>query len=270
MCFPRPLTPRWLLVGSLTLVGLVIYLDARWYEQRSRALTDLVSFYLRSGGSLSTHLGPGIVAAGVEQRLGLFTQLWGSPGPGEREDVLRASLIMAASEEINRQGPAGMLQLPPLTEGGVGQRRVEVVEVGVGGRPGGVWTWGGRGEETVDSHTRGYTITLALWFHICMAAQACKSTFLVWPDANRAPGASAWTRGPVLQTGSHCCAFCQVLRVNSGGWISAVLMWISLILCCVHWNSSARSKLFFRACFSQVVSFWKLWTFPLICMQTTN
>ena len=118
MCFPHPLTPRWLLVGSLTLVGLVIYLDARWYEQRSRALTDLVSFYLRSGGSLSTHLGPGIVAAGVEQRLGLFTQLWGSPGPGEREDVLRASLIMAASEEINRQGPAGMLQLPPLTEGG--------------------------------------------------------------------------------------------------------------------------------------------------------
>ena len=50
---------------------------------------------------------------------------------------------------------------------------------------------GGRGEETVDSHTRGYTITLALWFHICMAALACKSTFLVWPDANRAPGASA-------------------------------------------------------------------------------
>ena len=83
-------------------------------------LTDLVSFYLRSGGSLSTHLGPGIAAAGVEQRLGLFTQLWGSPGPGEREDVLRASLIMAASEEINRQGPAGMLQLPPLTEGGGG------------------------------------------------------------------------------------------------------------------------------------------------------
>lgn len=50
---------------------------------------------------------------------------------------------------------------------------------------------GGRGEETVDLHTRGYTITLALWFHICMAAQACKSTFLVWPDANRAPDASA-------------------------------------------------------------------------------
>lgn len=37
-----------------------------------------------------------------------------------------------------------------------------------------------RGERTVDS-------TLALWFHICMAVQACKSTFLVWPDANRAP-----------------------------------------------------------------------------------
>lgn len=56
--------------------------------------------------------------SGVEQRLGLFTQLWGSPGPGEREDVFRASLIMAASEEINRQGPAGMLQLLPLMVGG--------------------------------------------------------------------------------------------------------------------------------------------------------
>lgn len=47
--------------------------------------------------------------------------------------------------------------------------------------------WGGgvrRGGETVDSHTRGFTITLALWFHICVAVQACKSTFLVWPDAN--------------------------------------------------------------------------------------
>lgn len=46
--------------------------------------------------------------------LGLFTQLWGSPGPGEREDVYRVSLIIAASEEINRQGPAGMLQPLPL------------------------------------------------------------------------------------------------------------------------------------------------------------
>lgn len=53
----------------------------------------------------------------MEQRLGLFTQLWGSPGPREREDVFRASLIMAASEEINRQGPAGMLQLLPLVGG---------------------------------------------------------------------------------------------------------------------------------------------------------
>lgn len=88
-------------------------------------------------------------------------------------------------------GPSRDAAAPAADRGGVGQRRVEVVEVGVGGRPGGVWTWGGRGEETVDSHTRGYTITLALWFHICMAAQACKSTFLVWPDANRAPGASA-------------------------------------------------------------------------------
>lgn len=41
---------------------------------------------------------------------------------------------------------------------------------------------GGRGEELVDSHTRGYTITLALWFHICVAARACKSTFHVWTD----------------------------------------------------------------------------------------
>lgn len=88
-------------------------------------------------------------------------------------------------------GPSRDAAAPAADRRGVGQRRVEVVEVGVGGRPGGVWTWGGRGEETVDSHTRGYTITLALWFHICMAAQACKSTFLVWPDANRAPGASA-------------------------------------------------------------------------------
>lgn len=54
---------------------------------------------------------------GVEPWLGLFTQLWGSPGPGEREDVFRVSLIMAASEEINRQGPAGMLQPLPLVWG---------------------------------------------------------------------------------------------------------------------------------------------------------
>lgn len=77
----------------------------------------------------------------VEQRLGLFTQLWGSPGPGEREDVFRASLIMAASEEINRQGPAGMLQLL-LPVGGGGTDRVKGKEE--------VW-WGStkasRGEE---------------------------------------------------------------------------------------------------------------------------
>lgn len=104
---------------------------------------------------------------------------------------------MAASEEINRQGPAGMLQLLPLM-GGRGQRRGEVD--GVEGKEGVWWgRWkarrgvdgGGRGKETVDSHTRGYTITLALWFHICMAAQACKSTFLVWPDANTVSDASA-------------------------------------------------------------------------------
>lgn len=98
---------------------------------------------------------------------------------------------MAASEEINRQGPAGMLQLPPAGAGGRDRGEVRWTGWkerrrcgGVGGRPGGVG-------ETVDLHTRGYAITLALWFHICMAAQACKSTFLVWPDANRAPDASA-------------------------------------------------------------------------------
>lgn len=61
---------------------------------------------------------------------------------------------MAASEEINRQGPAGMLQLLPLMGGGGGgQRRGEVeglegkeeVWWGIGGRPEGVWM-GGRGE----------------------------------------------------------------------------------------------------------------------------
>lgn len=50
----------------------------------------------------------------------------------------------------------------------------------------------------MDLHTRGYTITLALWFHICTAAQACKSTFLVWPDANTAPDASARNPRPLL------------------------------------------------------------------------
>lgn len=75
----------------------------------------------------------------VEQWLGLFIQLWSSPGPGKREDVFRASLIMAASEEINRQGPAGMQQLLPLTGGS-----------------GGVWT--GRRPVGVG----GYTLTLAV------------------------------------------------------------------------------------------------------------
>ena len=60
----------------------------------------------------------------VEQRRGLFTQLWGSAGPGEGEDVFRASLIMAAWEEINRGGPAGMLQrLPPAGGGGAWSAR---------------------------------------------------------------------------------------------------------------------------------------------------
>lgn len=90
----------------------VIYLDSQPYK----VLTDLVSLYLQWGFPVGP---PQAQDRGsrVEQRLGLFTQLWGSPGPGEREDVFRASLIMAASEEINRQGPAGMLQLLPLTGG---------------------------------------------------------------------------------------------------------------------------------------------------------
>lgn len=75
------------------------------------------------GGSPSTHLSPRIVAAGWNSGWACLLSCGGSPGPGEREDVFRVSLIMAASEEINRQGPAGMLQqLLPLT-GGKGQRR---------------------------------------------------------------------------------------------------------------------------------------------------
>lgn len=65
----------------------------------------------------------------------------GSPGPGEREDVFRASLIMAASEEINRQGPAGMLRAPGAEGGGGGGGVARWKERrgfgGVGGRPGG-------------------------------------------------------------------------------------------------------------------------------------
>lgn len=39
-------------------------------------------------------------------------------------------------------GPSRDAAAPAADRGGVGQRRVEVVEVGVGGRPGGVWTGG--------------------------------------------------------------------------------------------------------------------------------
>lgn len=98
-------------------------------------LTDLGNVYLQQAGGPGGTLGaiggggwgfpvdpPRVQDHGsrVEQRRGLFTQLWGSAGPGEGEDVFRASLIMAAWEEINRAGPAGMLQLlPPAGGGGV-------------------------------------------------------------------------------------------------------------------------------------------------------
>lgn len=84
---------------------------AQQSPDRSRELLPAVGVPRRPTSGLQDR------GSGVEQRLGLFTQLWGSPGPGEREDVFRASLIMAASEEINRQGPAGMLQLLPLVGG---------------------------------------------------------------------------------------------------------------------------------------------------------
>lgn len=134
-------------------------------------LTDLVNVYLQQwgGGSPSAHLRSRITAAGWNSSSGLFTQLWGSAGPGEREDVFRASLIMAAWEEINRAGPAGMLQLlPPAGGRGVVRERTRWART-----PG------------------GYTITLAAWVHICTATRACKSTFQVWPDASGAPIASA-------------------------------------------------------------------------------
>lgn len=125
------------------------------------------------GGSPSTHLRSRITAAGWNSSSGLFTQLWGSAGPGEREDVFRASLIMAAWEEINRAGPAGMLQLlPPAGGRGVVRERAPRTRT-----PG------------------GYAITLAARVHICAATRACKSTFQVWPDAGGAPAASARTRG---------------------------------------------------------------------------
>lgn len=84
--------------------------------------------------------------SGVEPRPALFTQLWGSPGPGEREDVFRVSLIMAASEEINRQGPAGDAAAPATGRGsGVAAQHVGkyggVGETRMGGdRQGRRWT----------------------------------------------------------------------------------------------------------------------------------
>lgn len=104
----------------------------------------------------------------VEQRRGLFTQLWGSAGPGEGEDVFRASLIMAAWEEINRAGPAGMLQLLPPAGGG------------------GVWSVRGRGGPAHRGSGGGRHNTCCL-VHICVATRACKSTFQVWPDADEHP-----------------------------------------------------------------------------------
>lgn len=152
----------------------------------SAGLMDLGNVYLQrrgdpggggwvAGGSPSTHLGSRITAAGWN----LFTQLWGSAGPGEGEDVFRASLIMAAWEEINRAGPAGMLQLLPPAGGG------------------GAWSGRGHGGPAHRGVAGGGGIcqnTCCLG-HICAATRACKSTYQVWPDADGAPGASARTRG---------------------------------------------------------------------------
>lgn len=72
---------------------------------------------------------------------------------------------------------------------------------GVGGTQNG---WGQAGE-TMASHTRGYAITLALWFHICVAARACKSTFLVWPDAKRGTQSKCMNLEPFPVTAPQCC-----------------------------------------------------------------
>lgn len=129
----HPLTPRLLLVGAVA-ARLSAVEASRKRRDRSRELLPVVRGFPVSPPQTRDR------GSGVEQRHGLFTQLWGSPGPGEREDVFRASLIMAASEEINRQGPAGMLQLLLLWgveerwTGGRERRRC----VGVAGRPVGV------------------------------------------------------------------------------------------------------------------------------------
>lgn len=122
----------------------------------------------------------------VEQRLGLFTQLWGLPRSRGKRGCVQGLINHGCFGRDKQARPSRDAAAAPAADGGEGteERGREGEEE--------VWWWGGiGGEETVDSHTRGYTITLALWFHICMAAQACKSTFLVWPDANRASDASA-------------------------------------------------------------------------------
>lgn len=106
------------------------------FSAHRKVVTDLVSCYLQpcfpvDPAQALSSLQQGGTAAGP-----VYSAVC-SPGPGEKEDVFRASLIMAASEEINRQGPAGMLQLLLLKKG-EGQRR--------GGQAGEGRRWCGRSE----------------------------------------------------------------------------------------------------------------------------
>lgn len=117
--------------------------------------------------------GPGLRQRGGTAAGPVYSAV-GLPRSREREDVFRASLIMTALGR-DKQARPSRDAAAPAAGGGKG------TEEKVGGLCG--KASGARGE--VDSHSRGYSITLALWFYIRMAAQACKSTFFVWSDANR-------------------------------------------------------------------------------------
>jgi len=172
------------------------------------------------GGSPSTHLGP----AGSWQRGGtaagpVYSAVGLPRSRGKRGRV--QGLINHGCFGRDKQARPSRDAAAPAAGGGKGQRRGGGERrrcSGVCGK-----ARGARGEETVDWHSRGYTITLALWFHICMAARACKSTFFVWPDANRAPDASAWTPKPfssavlcILKVDGELCA-------RSWAWINPFL-----------------------------------------------
>lgn len=149
----------------------------RWTFCFTKKLWQTLSCYLQYGATLLAHLRPRIVAAGGAATGPVYSAVGLPRSKGKRGCV--QGLINHGCFGRDKQAKPSRDAAAPAASGGGGQSggRGEGTVGGVG-RPEGV--------SLRRQWTKGYTITLAVWFHICTAVQACKSTFLVWPDANRA------------------------------------------------------------------------------------